>query len=100
MVKSEIVSKLHDLHPKLSRLEVKKTVDLLFEQMCKYLSLGDRIEIRNFGAFSLKRRQAGLVRNPRHGVAVAKEERHVVYFRAGKRLAERVNDQYLINLKK
>ncbi len=99
MVKSEIVNKLHNLHPKLNRMDIKKTVDVLFEQLGEHLSNGERIEIRNFGAFSLKRRQAGTVRNPRDGVTVDKGERYVAYFRAGKRLAERVNDKFISSTK-
>lgn len=91
MNKSEIITQLSVLHPKLRKLETKKIVEDLFEFIKDNLATGKRIEIRGFGAFSLKHRNAGIVRNPRHGVNVEKGERYMVYFRAGKELVRRAD---------
>ncbi len=91
MNRSDIIKRVSELYPKLSRKEVEQIVKELFATMANSIANGNRIEIRGFGCFSLKHRAAGKVRNPRHGVAVESGERHVVYFRAGKELRERVD---------
>ena len=91
MNRSDIIKHISELYPKLSRKEVDLLIKELFGELSSSLSDGRRIEIRGFGCFSLKHRAAGKVRNPRHGVAVESGERHVVYFRAGKELRERVD---------
>lgn len=91
MKRSDIVAVLSDLYPKLVQKEIDQLVKSLFESMANNIADGERIEIRGFGSFSLKERKPGTVRNPRHGVAIASDGRHVVYFRAGKELKERVN---------
>ena len=91
MNRSDVIKKLSELYPKLSRKEVENIVKALYFSMSSSVATGKRIEVRGFGCFSLKHRAAGQVRNPRHGVAVQSAERHVVYFRAGKELRERVD---------
>jgi integration host factor subunit beta len=91
MTKAEIIKRVNEIYPKLTAKETHTIVCGLFNFMAESLSTGKRIEVRGFGSFSLKHRAAGLVRNPRHGVAVASPARHVVYFRPGKELAESVN---------
>ena len=91
MNKSELISRLNNLHPKLRKLDTKKIVDELFQYMKDNLATGKRIEVRGFGSFCLKHRKAGVVRNPRHGVNVEKGDRHVVYFKASKELAKRAD---------
>jgi integration host factor subunit beta len=91
MNRSDIVIKLSELYPKLSRKEIETLVRDLFDVMGENIIKGERIEIRGFGCFSLKERSAGMVRNPREGTSVESEARNVVYFRAGKELRERVD---------
>lgn len=91
MNRSDIIKRISELYPRLNRKEVEMIVKELFNKMANSISSGKRIEIRGFGCFSLKHRAAGKVRNPRHGIAVESGERHVVYFRAGKELRERVD---------
>ncbi len=91
MNRSDIIQHIAELYPKLGRKEVEVIIKELFAKISSSISSGNRIEIRGFGCFSLKRRAAGTVRNPRHGIAIESVERHVVYFRAGKELRERVN---------
>ncbi len=99
MVKSEIIDALVERlasrtynTPKSKLHEVAKiSVDSLFDELCRALANGERIEIRGFGCFSLKKRAAGLVRNPRYNQSIESDERHIVYFRASKVLAAKVD---------
>ena len=91
MNKSDIIDKIYALYPKLNKLECKKIVDALFRSLGESVYQGNRIEIRGFGCFSLKRRKAGFVRNPRAGTALESEARNLLYFRAGKELKQRVD---------
>lgn len=91
MKRSDIVAALSELYPKLVQKEIDFLVKNLFRAMVTHIANGRRIEIRGFGSFSLKERSAGTVRNPRHGVSIKSDGRHVVYFRAGKELKDRVN---------
>ena len=91
MNRSGIVSRLCELYPKVNNKEIDGLVRSLFETIVDNIASGERIEIRGFGCFSLKERSAGVVRNPRDGIFVESDGRHVVYFRAGKELKERVD---------
>lgn len=91
MNRSDIVDKMTELYPRIVHKEVDSVVKQLLNTISDNIASGKRIEIRGFGAFSLKERKAGLVRNPRFGVSVVSNGRYVVYFRAGKELKERVN---------
>jgi integration host factor subunit beta len=90
MTRNDIIKKISELYP-LTVKDSHTIVCELFHFMSDSLSKGKRIEVRGFGAFCLKTRAAGKVRNPRHGVAVDSPARNVVYFRPGKELAARVN---------
>lgn len=79
---------------RLNKAQLKEMVDLLFNHLSTSIATGRRVEIRGFGNFSLKARSVGKIRNPRHGVTLNSSARHVVYFRAGKSLARRVNSIY------
>ncbi len=91
MNRSDIIKKISELYPKLSRKEIDAIVKELFSSMASNISDGKRIEIRGFGCFSLKQRAAGKVRNPREKISIESDARSVVYFRAGKELRERVD---------
>ena len=91
MNRTDIVKEIQNLYPKLKNAEAQKIVYNLFWFIGNELSKGKRIEVRGFGAFSLKKRSAGMVRNPKHNKSIQAPERFNVYFRAGKELAERVN---------
>ena len=91
MNRSDIIKKISELYPKLSRKEIDAIVKELFSSMASNISDGKRIEIRGFGCFSLKQRAAGKVRNPREKTSIESDARSVVYFRAGKELRERVD---------
>ena len=91
MIKSELVQKLSEQNPHLYQRDVENIVNAILNEITNALSRGDRVELRGFGAFSVKQRNARLGRNPRTGDAVAVERKAVPFFKAGKELRERVN---------
>ena len=91
MNRSDIIATMALLYPKLVHKEIDSVVKQLLNLISDNIASGKRIEIRGFGAFSLKERRAGLIRNPRLGVSMESDGRYVVYFRAGKELKDRVN---------
>jgi integration host factor subunit beta len=100
MIKSELIQLISSKQHHLSENDVIAAVTMLINKMIDELASGGRIEIRGFGAFSLKHRRAKMGRNPRTGVAVSVPQKHSVYFKPGTELRERVNDsasQYNIN---
>ncbi|MGI3185501.1 integration host factor subunit beta [Nioella aestuarii] len=91
MIRSELIQKLADENPTLTLREVEMIVSAIFEEIIGALSQGDRVELRGFGAFSVKKRDARVGRNPRTGESVQVEEKHVPFFKAGKLLRDRLN---------
>ena len=91
MIKSELIARLAEANPHLYHRDVERIVSTIFEEITQALARGDRVELRGFGAFSVKTRPARMGRNPRTGEAVAVEEKHVPYFKTGKDLRERLN---------
>ncbi|MBP9743172.1 MAG: integration host factor subunit beta [Burkholderiales bacterium] len=95
MNRSAIIAKLVELYPNLGRREVDHLVKGIFNAMVDHIIEGNRVEVRGFGCFSLKERAPGVVRNPRDGISLEVDSRHVVYFRAGKELKDKVNGAVL-----
>ncbi len=93
MIKSELVQKLADENPNLFHRDVERIVSIVFDEMTDALARGDRVELRGFGAFSVKHRQARIGRNPRSGEAVQIEEKWSPFFKAGKELRDRLNQE-------
>jgi integration host factor subunit beta len=91
MTKSELIAELASANPHLTAKDVELIVSTVFDEITGALSRGDRVELRGFGAFTVKHRNARTGRNPRTGTAVAVEEKSVPFFKAGKELRERVN---------
>ncbi|MSO71422.1 MAG: integration host factor subunit beta [Alphaproteobacteria bacterium] len=91
MTKSELIARLAELNPHLYQRDIERIVATIFEQITAALCNGSRVELRGFGAFSVKQRGARQGRNPRTGVTVSVAERHVPYFKTGKELRERLN---------
>ena len=92
MIRSELIQKIADENPHLFHRDVERIVNTIFEQIIEAMSRGDRVELRGFGAFSVKKRDARVGRNPRTGEAVEVEEKHVPFFKTGKLLRDRLND--------
>ena len=91
MTKSELVKKLAEAHPGLQRRDIEAIVTLIFERMASALARGDRVELRGFGAFAVKRRDARTGRNPRTGARVSVPDKHVPFFKTGNLLHDRLN---------
>ncbi|HXO89680.1 MAG TPA: integration host factor subunit beta [Stellaceae bacterium] len=91
MTKSELVQKLAEANPHLYQRDVEVIVTAIFDEIAAALARGDRVELRGFGAFSVKRRDARVGRNPRTGDSVRVGEKHIPFFKTGKQLRDRLN---------
>lgn len=91
MTKSELILKLAEKNPHLYQRDVEKIVTTIFDEITEALARGDRVELRGFGAFSVKRRDARTGRNPRTGESVDVNEKFIPFFKTGKQLRERLN---------
>ena len=91
MIKSELVQKIAEKNSHLSHREVERLVSAIFDEITNALSVGGRVELRGFGAFSVKSRPERVGRNPRTGQKVEISEKNVPYFKTGKLLKERLN---------
>ena len=91
MIRSELVEKIAEANPHLYQRDVERIVSTVFNEIIEALAGGDRVELRGFGAFSVKKRDARVGRNPRTGEAVQVEEKHVPFFKTGKLLRDRLN---------
>jgi integration host factor subunit beta len=90
MTKSELIQRLSKRYPHLYQRDVEVLVNTMFDEITKALSEGNRVELRGFGAFSVRERDARTARNPKNGATVTVGKRHAIYFRTGKELRERI----------
>lgn len=91
MTKSELIAYLADENPHLYQRDVERIVTTIFDEIATALARGDRVELRGFGAFSVKNRDSRIGRNPRTGEAVQVSAKRVPYFKTGKQLREKLN---------
>lgn len=91
MIRSELIQKIADDNPHLIHRDVERIVNTIFNEITDALASGNRVELRGFGAFSVKKRDARIGRNPRTGESVQVEEKHVPFFKTGKLLRDRLN---------
>ena len=91
MTKSELVQKLATANPHLYQRDVEAIVTAIFDEIAGALARGDRVELRGFGAFSVKHRPARAGRNPRTGAHVPVDQKSVPFFKTGKEMRERLN---------
>jgi len=91
MIRSELIETVAAENPHLYQRDVEKIVNTIFDRIIDAMADGDRVELRGFGAFSVKKRDARLGRNPRTGESVQVEEKHVPFFKTGKLLRDRLN---------
>jgi integration host factor subunit beta len=91
MIRSELIQKIADENLHLYQRDVERIVNTIFDEVTSAMSRGDRVELRGFGAFSVKQRDARVGRNPRTGETVSVEEKHVPFFKTGKLLRDRLN---------
>jgi integration host factor subunit beta len=92
MIKSELVQRLAERNPHLYQRDVEHIVNAILDEITAALARGDRVELRGFGAFSVKNRPARTGRNPRTGAKVSVTEKNVPFFKTGKEMRERLND--------
>jgi len=92
MTKSELIQRLAEQNPHLFLRDVEKIVDTIFGEIKNALARGDRVELRGFGAFSVKHRKARVGRNPRTGESVQVEAKALPFFKTGKALRDRLNE--------
>lgn len=91
MTKSDLIKRLAEANPHLYMRDLERIVTTVFDQIGAALARGDRVELRGFGAFSVRARDARTGRNPRTGDEVQVPDKVVPYFKTGKELRERLN---------
>ena len=91
MIRSELIQIIADENPHLYQRDVERIVNTVFSEITEALAKGDRVELRGFGAFSVKSRDARIGRNPRTGEEVKVESKAVPFFKTGKLLRDRLN---------
>ena len=91
MIRSELVQTLCEQNPDLAPREVEALVTTFFDTIAQRLAEGGRVELRGFGAFSTRARDARTGRNPRTGDTVSVDAKRVPYFKPGKEMRARLN---------
>jgi integration host factor subunit beta len=91
MIKSELVLKIAEQNPHLYQRDVENIVNAILDTIADALARGDRVELRGFGAFSVKKREARTGRNPRTGETVSVSEKVIPVFKTGKEMRTRLN---------
>jgi integration host factor subunit beta len=91
MIKSELVQRITEQNPHLYQRDVENIVNAILGEIVAAMGRGDRVELRGFGAFSVKQRAARNGRNPRTGAQVAVDQKYVPVFKSGKEMRERLN---------
>ena len=91
MIKSELVQRIASQNPHLYQRDVENIINAILNEVTAAMSKGDRVELRGFGAFSVKHRPARAGRNPRTGAHVPVDQKSVPFFKTGKEMRERLN---------
>ncbi|MEQ8731932.1 integration host factor subunit beta [Roseitalea porphyridii] len=91
MTKFELIARLAEANPHLFQRDVERIVSTIFDGISDALARGDRVELRGFGVFSARKREARVGRNPRTGEAVKVDSKFVPFFKAGKLLRDKLN---------
>lgn len=91
MTKSELITRLAAQNPSLYHRDIERLVNTIFDTITEALVVGDRVELRGFGAFSLREREGRMGRNPRTGEAVSVNAKRMPFFKMGKGMRERLN---------
>ena len=91
MTKSELIQRLAESNPHLYQRDGERIVTTIFDEITEALANGDRVELRGFGAFSVKERGSRIGRNPRTGESVSVDSKYIPYFKTGKQLREKLN---------
>ena len=91
MTRSELIAKLAAKNPTLYHRDIERLVATILDEVSDALERGNRVELRGFGAFSVRERKARVGRNPRTGTSVQVAEKKVPFFKMGKGMRERLN---------
>ncbi|MHB8283891.1 MAG: integration host factor subunit beta [Caulobacteraceae bacterium] len=91
MLKSNLVDRLAGEHPELTRREAERVVAVVMDEVITALEQGGRVELRGFGTFEIRTRQARVGRNPQTGETVQVELKATPFFTSGKALRQRLN---------
>ncbi|MFL2798840.1 MAG: integration host factor subunit beta [Paracoccaceae bacterium] len=91
MIRSELIHKIMEENPILNITDAERIVTTIFDEIIETMAKGDRVELRGFGAFSVKQRKARIGRNPRTGENVDVASKHIPFFKTGKLLRDRLN---------
>ena len=91
MNKSDLIFKITNIKPELNQKDANKIVNVFFNTICLALSKKERVELRGFGVFDVKQRDARLARNPKNGSIVAVPTKNIPFFRMGKAMKDRIN---------
>jgi integration host factor subunit beta len=91
VIKSELIAKIADGNHHLFHKDIERIVNVVLDEIVDALARGDRVELRGFGAFTVKHREPRTGRNPRTGQSVSVEEKFVPFFKSGRELRERLN---------
>ncbi len=91
MTKSDLILRLAEKYPHLLQRDIERIVNTVFDEISNALARNSRVELRGFGAFSVKQREARQGRNPRTGTTVSVAEKFVPFFKTGKQLRDRLN---------
>jgi len=89
--KSDLILKILESEPNLFKKDASKIVNVFFDTISDAISRGERVELRGFGVFDVKEREARIARNPKNGEAVAVPAKKVPFFRMGKDMKGRIN---------
>ena len=93
MIRSELIQKIAEENPHLFQRDVERIVATVFDEIISAMARGERVELRGFGAFSVKKRDSRTGRNPRTGEAVDVDQKYVPFFKTGKLLRDRLNGE-------
>jgi integration host factor subunit beta len=92
MIKSKLTKRILGQNPHLRQCDAEKIVNVILEEIVAAMARGDRVELRGFGAFGVKRWSARIGRNPQNGVLVAVPPKYFPHFKTGKEMRERINE--------
>jgi integration host factor subunit beta len=94
MNKSGLVRKIAEVNPDVYQRDAAHIVEAVLDEITKALSRGERVELRGFGAFTVKNRPARIGRNPKNAVKVSVNQKYAPFFRAGKEILTRLNQDH------
>ncbi|MDR3179543.1 MAG: integration host factor subunit beta [Holosporaceae bacterium] len=91
MTKSDLIEKISEIYPNMNIKNVEKVISIVIRELVEALRNGRRVELRGFGAFSIRTRGTSLGRNPRTGEKVVVPEKNIPFFKAGKHIKDMIN---------